>query len=555
MRRFSCVVAPTVVTLFLASGLAAAQDTAQPPEQPRPIVNDVRIDGAKELGRSVILRAGNVTVGERLPADPVVIAGDVGNRYRDEGYTFARVTARFDEPTGVLSLTIDEGVIDAVEFEGVGQGIAHVFMDQFALRAGDVFNRSRATHALTVLLRQTRGAVSPLGQRRTFNLIERGGQRVLVVDLREPAGRFKLVPDIGDREDWFTPVDGFVPSLGFGAAVFDHEDFNHAFVAGHLSAKLASGQFGYALGFEKPLFVSTKLFLGGELHDLTASDDQWQVSSTEASLASVAARRNFRDYYRRRGIQVNGALRVERRVELLAVYKNERQENLGIESNYSLWNSDELFRTNVGAVSGRLSEVVVGVSVDGDGFDRESLESSYRRHQLETPFGDRLRKPTGDDDMSRVWRVDWTSEISTPGGLDSDFDFSRHILSGRARLPLSEHQDLSVRAIGGWSGGVLPPQRLFALGGIGSVHGYDFKEAVGDTMELLNLEYALGWRDGFQTIGFFDTGRVRSGSSDAQVLKGVGLGVNFNGFRVDFGYKLDDIPRSLQVLVRFGRTF
>ena len=40
------------------------------------------------------------------------------------------------------------------------------------------------------------------------------------VDLREPAGRFKLVPDLGDREDWFTPVDGFVPSLGFGAAVF-----------------------------------------------------------------------------------------------------------------------------------------------------------------------------------------------------------------------------------------------------------------------------------------------------------------------------------------------
>ena len=42
------------------------------------------------------------------------------------------------------------------------------------------------------------------------------GQRVLLVGLREPAGRFKIVPDLGDREDWFTPVDGFVPSLGIG---------------------------------------------------------------------------------------------------------------------------------------------------------------------------------------------------------------------------------------------------------------------------------------------------------------------------------------------------
>ncbi|HEV3140824.1 MAG TPA: BamA/TamA family outer membrane protein, partial [Vicinamibacterales bacterium] len=494
-------------------------------------------------------------VGQPLPADSDRIAQDIEKRYTDDGYTFAHVTAAFDEASGLLSLTIDEGVIDAVEFEGVGQRVAREFMDQFALRAGDVFNRPRAMHALNAMLRQTRGAISPGPRRGTFNLIERAGQRVLIVDLREPAGRFKVVPDFGEREDWFTPVDGFVPSLGFGAAVFDHEDFNHAFVAGHLSFKIASGQVGYALGFEKPLFASPKLFLGGELHDLTASDDQWQVSSNEASLASVAVRRNFRDYYRRRGVQINGGVRVERHVELLAAYKSERHENLAIQSDYSLWNSDELFRPNLFARSGRLSAVVVGASIDGEGFDRESLESSYRRHQLETPFGARLRDPNDDDDMTRVWRIDWTSEISTPGALQSDFDFRRHILSGRARLPLSEHQDVSVRAIGGWSGGVLPPQRQFALGGIGSVHGYEFKEAVGDTMSLVNLEYALGWRNGVQAIGFFDAGRVRAGSNDAQVLKGVGFGVNVSGFRVDFGYKLDDIPKSLQVLVRFERTF
>ena len=58
----------------------------------------------------------------------------------------------------------------------------------------------------------------------------------------------------------------------------------------------------------------------------------------------------------------------------------------------------------------------------------------------------------------------------------SDFDFRRHILTGRARVLISEHQNFGVRAIRGWSGGALPPQRLFAIGGIGSVHGYEFKE-------------------------------------------------------------------------------
>ena len=56
-------------------------------------------------------------------------------------------------------------------------------------------------------------------------------------DLREPAGRFKLSPNLGGREDWFTPVDGFVPSLDFGAAIFDHALYNHAFIAGHVSVR------------------------------------------------------------------------------------------------------------------------------------------------------------------------------------------------------------------------------------------------------------------------------------------------------------------------------
>ena len=125
--------------------------------------------------------------------------------------------------------------------------------------------------------------------------------------MRQPDGRFKIVPDLGEREDWFTPVDGFVPSLGMGAVVFDHEQFNHTFIGGHLSFKMASDDVGYALGFERPLFGSRKLYVGGELHDLTRATTSWQLSANEASIAAVAGRRSFRDYYERRGVQIGGA--------------------------------------------------------------------------------------------------------------------------------------------------------------------------------------------------------------------------------------------------------
>jgi hemolysin activation/secretion protein len=163
-----------------------------------------------------------------------------------------------------------------------------------------------------------------------------------------------------------------------------------------------------------------------------------------------------------------------------------------------------------------------------------------------------------------VWRIDWTSEISTPRALRSDFDFRRHIVSARGRLAVSPHQEFAARLIGGWSGGSLPPQRRFAIGGVGSVHGYEFKAAAGDTLALINLEYALGWRRSFQVLGFFDAGRVtlrdRGSLVDAQAggtswLKGVGFGIAAGGVRLDFGYKLDAVPSSLQVLLRLGRTF
>jgi hypothetical protein len=570
MLRSAALVAGVCLSVVIPAA-AAAQDLP-----PQPPLRAVTIIGAREISPRTIQESLRARVGEPLTDTPEHLGESVNRYYRDEGYTFARVRASFDAASGTLSLDIDEGTIDAVVFQGIDEKLARTFADEFAIRAGDVFNRRRARQALDVLLRPTRGSIRPgrtdpqtftdsdeLSRRRgTFDLVELNGERTLLVGLREPPGRVKIVPDLGEREDWFSSVDGFVPSLGMGIAVFDHDRFNHTFVAGHLSYKAASSRAGYSLGFERPLFSRTKLFVGGELHDLTASDDRWQLSSLEASLAAVGPRRSYRDYYNRRGVQITGALRLHRQIEALFAWRGERQEPLRVASDFSFWNSDEAFRPNTGATDGRLNAVLLGASIDGRGFDRESLEATYRRHQFDTLFGERLDGPDGKQDLAPIWRVDWTSELSEAGAFGSDFDFRRHIVTGRARLAISERQTFGVRAIGGWSDGVPPPQRQFAVGGIGSVHGYDFKEQVGDTLALVNLEYELGWRGGLRGIGFFDAGRatLRSvpgvpSAPAAAWLKGVGWGIGLGDFRVDFGYKVDAVPSSLRVVVRFGRTF
>ena len=142
------------------------------------------------------------------------------------------------------------------------------------------------------------------------------------------------------------------------------------------------------------------------------------------------------------------------------------------------------------------------------------------------------------------------------GALNSDFDFQRHIVSGRVGFQLSRHEEVRARVLTGWSGGVLPPQRLFSLGGVGTVHAYGFKEAVGDGVVLFNVEYALGMLNGPHIVPFFDAGRVWRPDGQAEWLRSTGFGLAVTrDIRVDFGYKLDDIPGSFQAVLRLGHTF
>jgi hypothetical protein len=73
---------------------------------------------------------------------------------------------------------------------------------------------------------------------------------------------------------------------------------------------------------------------------------------------------------------------------------------------------------------------------------------------------------------------------------------------------------------------------------------------------LLNGEFRqrVG-RSGLSGIAFIDGGRVYrplAGTTD-DWLSGVGVGVEFGGgSRLEFGWRLDDVPKSLQVLFRLN---
>lgn len=540
----------TAVLLGISAGPAAAslQDPAAPPE-PEQLIAEVRIVGASVYTTEEIQRRFGLSPGARLKESTNDLADEIRRRYTTDGYTFAEVTAQIDE-AHVLTIQIDEGQIDEIQFHGVERAVGERLREEFAVRPGDVFNRQQAVRALDEALEIGQGAIQRPKSKDAFDLIRENGRRILDVNLRTRSNRSGVFVGTQGREDWYSPVDGFSPAIGFQSTIFDPERFNHAYWAAYVSYKFAPERVGYSFGLERPFFRDGILQLGGSIQDLTASDDGWRLSDLEQSLVAFGFRNNFRDYYRRKGYQLHAAVRPLANHEWIVAFRSEEQLALVNETNYGLFRDDKTFRANAPVAEGRLRSVLLGYTFDTRGLARELPGERFRRHQIDSLFGAPVEREHGA-------RVEWMSELA-PEAIGRDFDYTWHTVNARAWIQTAPGRLLSGRLIGGLSDGVLPPQRTFGIGGIGSVHGYAFKEALGERMLLLNGEFRQRFgRSGMAGLAFIDAGRVYEpiAGSTTDWLTGVGVGLEGGSMRIEFGWRLHDIPSSLQILVRLGPTF
>ena len=547
------------VACLAAPLLAEAQPTDH---SAAPVVRRIEIEGATVFTAEELARRHDLAEGAPLPRPPDDIAREIGDRYRHDGFSFAMATASLDEASGTLTIVVDEGRFDAVDVTGVSEGARRRVLDDLALVPGEVFETAQASKALDQALAFARGALDRAEP--TFTIINDTGRRVLQIALRSRDHRNGAFLGTYGREDWYSPVDEV--NLGFGVhgTLFNRTTFNQTYWNAYATRKSGPHRFGYAVGLERQFLPGGILQVGAGVHDLTASDDKWRLGDLEQSLVALAFRNTFRDYYRRKGYQLHAAVRPLREHELLIAWRDDDHAALRNETTFGFFRDDHDFRENAQAQPGDLRALVIAYTFATAGLDDRAPER-FHRHALDNLFAERV------DDDEGV-RLEWRSELA--GAFSDDFDFSRHIATARAWWRPTPRRTINGRLMAGISSGALPEQRVLALGGIGSVRGYSFKEAAGEGMLLLNGELRQGFgRGGFAGLAFLDAGRVFEarpgpGAPDARIparwgggsrddwLTGVGVGFEIpGGTRVEFGWRIDDIPSSLQVLVRLRPTF
>jgi hypothetical protein len=495
----------------------ASPDAAPASAAELPVVRDVVLEGIiafppRSVYRAIVLRPGG-----RLKRDPAIYAADLERRYQSRGYLGARVRAAWDPGRGVLTLRADEGRLRELDVTGVEGGAEAQARTLLSLKTGEVLNEKDVRAGLRRLQDGSGGAFRLAGEPAyTVEPLAEGVRLKVAVAPVHTKLRVRLQgPDLSPLAN---RVEGFSPGAGVELTVFDPAGLDHARVYARAAYGFSSHDARFALGAQRP-FAGRRLVLGYEFHDMTDTDDAFRKYPVELGPGVVRFAAVSEDYFRRRGHEAYAFLRPSPRLHLGVSYRRDRFESLPVVTDDSILFFKRTPRPNPQVAEGARDAVLLTARWTAGGPLYATPVAERDSFLVREPYGDRLHR-----DQSA--RVDTSFEIGgrAPGDSPSYRRFISHL---RARRDLSPRFAVDGRLLLGL-GWDLPPQRQFALGGLGTLRGYALKTFGGEDAVLGTVEGRLRlperWPD---VIAFYD-----GGAAWTQSIKGA-------GYRDDVGVGLE----------------
>jgi hypothetical protein len=373
------------------------------------------------------------------------------------------------------------------------------------------------------------------------------------------------VPETANIENFifrYNRVDGLF--LGLGSEKKYYWDGSRSYNAyGSLGYAFKLHRWRYHLGLTRQFAVrgddapsSNILEFGIEGHSITDTKDQWLINVHENTAAALLIHEDFRDYFGRQGFGAHIAhtsqkdyLLMQLKVEYLA----DRYTSLSKRTEYAIFGGNKVFRPNPPIDEGHMRSALVTAGL--------STVSKTSRGQ-------------------EGWSVFASAEFAARS-WGSEFNFSQLLADIRRYQPLGRYDNVNFRLRAGTSTGSIPAQRIFEVGGLGTLNARPFKSEAGNRMVLANLEYIVNG-DFLQDLNFWpswlmrginfllvaDAGWIASVPARVEWTHGfetlkpgrfkndLGFGVsNKNGsFRFGFVWRTD-VKAPAVLLLRFTRPF
>jgi len=468
-----------------------------------PVLQDIIIKGntkvtTDKLKSMLTVTKGNILNSKQLNENVRAIEG----YYHDQGYILSKVSDVAMSPGGVLTITLNEGMLEAIQIKGNDKTKDYVITREMKLKTNQPFNVKDAKRSMQ--------KVYNLGYFEDVNMKLNPGKEPNAVVfettvVEQKTGRFSIGGGYSESDGVVGIIElGDDNFKGTGDKVKLHWEFG-----GKASDR------NYEVSYSRPWLDSKQTSLGFSFYDMTNEyTDYYDNGKTRSTYDK-----------QRKGFDITLG----------------RPQDEYIQNYITLKQRDDKFVEPVSGVD--YSRTVTPESQATTDFFANPENTNY----LKDNFG-RTRSVS----LMRVYdsrdnvftptegnRVALTAEFAGKA-LGGDFNYNKYTAETRNYLKVGRSQIIALRGMLGYAEGNMPENGQFAVGGADSLRGFRDDQFKGDKMLAASAEYRFPVAKKVEGVVFTDIGKAWDGEgyklNDLEASVGVGLRVStpIGPIRIDY---------------------
>ena len=457
-----------------------------------PVLKGIVFQGNKKvtpakLQSFVTVKTGEVLNSKTFAANLQAIEA----HYKAEGYILVKTGDVNFSPEGLLTVRINEGLVEDIVVKGNKKTKANVVVREMRTKKGEPFNSKDARRSM----------------QRLYNLGYFEDVNLKLIPGKQPGGTVIELSVVEQRTGTFSVGGGYSASDGIiGIINVGDKNFRGTGESVNVHWEIggkASTAGNYSITYQKPWLDRKQTSFGFTFYNFTNEYTDYNSSGHKVSTYD-------RQY---QGFDITFGRPAGEKITHYITLKNRWDKYKGWVSGAN-YERDEPYR----------SENYID---DNFGLTRSIILSRV----LDT------RDSTSNP--SQGGRYALSAEIAGFGG---DFGFNKYTLDARRYWKVGKSQVVAVRGVYGYGTGHIPYMQLYAAGGMDTLRGYEDDQFKGNRMFASSIEYRFPVAKRVQAAFFTDIGNAwnADGFDFIKDLKfGYGLGIRvvtpFGPVRVDYG--------------------
>jgi outer membrane protein insertion porin family len=460
-----------------------------------PVIREIEFEGIGQLSKDELLTAMQTKTGEIYNAPRLAADGQtIEELYRSKGFILAIVVGQRMSEEGSLTLTIAEGVIEAVKITGNTRTKTHVIRRYIRTQEGETYNDRKVANDIARLM----GLGYFETVRRDAEVGSEAGKVLLIITVVEK--RRTGVASVGGGYSSVQGMVGFV-------------DVTKTNLGGTGQMISLRGEFGgrtsYELGYRHPWIMTPETRLNLGLYDRLILREAFVTTEEQETLDIL--------YDERRA---GGNLTLGRPLsDRTTVYLGVRSDDVSVSG---LTEEEEPYLTGAAFEPRTVRSLTLAAVTDTRDSIYNPRRGAFQQFSVEA------------------------------AGIFGGAEFNKYSTDTRRYFPIGKRNVIALRLLAGTTSGDAPYLEQFLIGGSESLRGYRADRFAGSHMAILNMEYRFPLSENLLGVVFADVGDAWGGavadepylqslaheSFEAHVGYGVGIRVRtpIGPLRLDLGF-------------------